>query len=90
MVRTLHSPALVTGAGSGIGAAVCALLAERGHRIVAVDVDSEAATRTTQGLPGSIAIGADIADSASLGVAVDRPSLSSAASGWWSQQPGLS
>ncbi len=72
MVRTLHSPALVTGAGSGIGAAVCALLAERGHRIVAVDVDSEAATRTAQGLPGSIAIGADVTDSASLGVAVDR------------------
>ncbi|MBI4012121.1 MAG: SDR family NAD(P)-dependent oxidoreductase, partial [Candidatus Rokubacteria bacterium] len=37
---------LVTGAGSGIGRATCALLAERGAAVVAADVDGAAAAET--------------------------------------------
>ena len=38
--------AVVTGAGSGLGAALCARLVARGARVVAADVDVEAATAT--------------------------------------------
>lgn len=51
---------LVTGAGSGIGAATCKVLAERGDRVVAVDIDLDAAEHTARALEGAIAIGADV------------------------------
>ncbi|GAA1984698.1 SDR family NAD(P)-dependent oxidoreductase [Catenulispora subtropica] len=53
--------ALVTGAGHGIGAALAAKLAARGHRVVAVDVDGEAAERTARAC-GGLALEADVAD----------------------------
>jgi 3-oxoacyl-[acyl-carrier protein] reductase len=64
--------ALVTGAGSGIGRASAALLADAGARVVAVDIDGDAAATTAE----SITAGGGAAGSATLDVrdtaAVDR------------------
>lgn len=53
--------AVVTGAGSGIGAATAGLLSASGADVVAVDIDAGAARRTVAGLPGrAIAVPADV------------------------------
>ncbi len=57
---------LVTGAGSGIGAATCRVLAERGDRIACVDIDAAAAERTAEELEDAIAVGADVTDAVDL------------------------
>jgi NAD(P)-dependent dehydrogenase (short-subunit alcohol dehydrogenase family) len=55
--------ALVTGGGSGIGAAVCRLLSARGARVVVVDIDEAAARRVTGTLAGpALALVADVGD----------------------------
>lgn len=55
--------ALVTGAGSGIGAAIAKAMAEAGARIVAVDVNGEAAGRTAQAVGGGAkAVPCDVTD----------------------------
>jgi NAD(P)-dependent dehydrogenase (short-subunit alcohol dehydrogenase family) len=58
--------AIVTGGASGIGAATVALIAERGARVAALDLDPVLAP--TDGL----ALVADVADGASVRAAVDR------------------
>lgn len=57
---------LVTGAGSGIGAATCRVLAGRGDRVVCVDIDEAAAARTAAALDRAIAVAADVTDVADL------------------------
>jgi 2-keto-3-deoxy-L-fuconate dehydrogenase len=42
--------AVITGAGSGIGAAIASLFARRGARVVAVDRDADSAARTTRAI----------------------------------------
>jgi NAD(P)-dependent dehydrogenase (short-subunit alcohol dehydrogenase family) len=55
--------ALVTGGGAGIGAAVCARLAERGWTVVAADVDETAAEKVAAGLGGpASALAVDVSD----------------------------
>ena len=54
--------ALVTGAGSGIGAAVARRLARRGDRVVCVDVDGERAEEVAAGIEGSLPMAADVTD----------------------------
>src|SRR5258706_9279271 len=44
--------ALITGAGSGIGEGIAKAMAQAGARIVAVDVNAEAAARTARALGG--------------------------------------
>jgi 3-oxoacyl-[acyl-carrier protein] reductase len=69
-VKLKGKVALVTGAGSGIGRAIATLFAQEGARIVANDLNEEAARQTVAGLgaaaPGARAIRADVADSAQV------------------------
>jgi NAD(P)-dependent dehydrogenase (short-subunit alcohol dehydrogenase family) len=66
--------ALVTGAGSGIGAAVAAMLAERGASVVLADIDTAQAERRAQDLRAqgaqAQACHLDVTDAASCQAAV--------------------
>lgn len=65
---SLHGKvALITGAGSGIGAAVAATFAAKGARVVVVDRDIEAARRTAASIgPESQAFLCDVSDKISV------------------------
>ncbi|WP_298802126.1 GolD/DthD family dehydrogenase [uncultured Pseudokineococcus sp.] len=69
--------ALVTGGASGIGSAVCGLLADRGARVVVVDVAEEAARARAGELGGPaagqhLAVACDVTDAASVEAAVEE------------------
>ena len=70
MFRLDGKTAIVTGAGSGIGASIATLFAEQGARIAALDVNLEAARATAQNIRASggsaEAIACDVGDSASV------------------------
>ena len=72
MTRFAGKQAIVTGAGSGIGAALCRALAGAGADVVCTDVDGAAAERTAASLatPG-IAAQLDVTDAAAVQRAVD-------------------
>lgn len=57
--------AVVTGGGSGIGAACCRLLAERGARVVVTDVD-EARARAVAEDCGGVPLALDVGDEAAV------------------------
>lgn len=56
---------VVIGGANGIGAACCELMAERGWRIVVIDLDEALARRLAQSI-GGVGMGADIRDLESL------------------------
>jgi 3-oxoacyl-[acyl-carrier protein] reductase len=62
MDRLQGKVALVTGAGSGIGAATAARLAAEGAAVVCADIDAAAADRTAGALAGASAARLDVAD----------------------------
>lgn len=63
---------LITGAGNGIGAAIARSCSERGARIVAVDVDIDAARALASALgDGAVAARADVRDPGELRAAVE-------------------
>jgi 2-hydroxycyclohexanecarboxyl-CoA dehydrogenase len=64
--------ALVTGGGGGMGAAICADLADLGARVVVADIDLPAARRVADGLDGAGALGVDLADPADVAAAATR------------------
>ena len=57
--------AIVTGAGSGIGAATARALASRGDDVVCADVVLDAATRTAESLASAMAVRVDVSSGAS-------------------------
>ncbi len=61
---------LVTGAGSGIGASVAAVLAARGDSVICADIDGDAAQRTADGLDGAKAWQLDVRDPTACQAAV--------------------
>ena len=60
--------ALVTGGGRGIGAEICRVLAAGGLRVVAADLDKDAASSTAESLGGQGHSGqyVDVADEGSV------------------------
>ena len=58
--------ALVTGAARGIGAGIARRLAEEGARVVIADLDAAEAMAIASGLPGAMALRADITSQASI------------------------
>ena len=62
--------AIVTGAGSGIGAALCRALASAGADVVCTDIDGDAAERTADGLSARSAR-LDVTDAAAVQATVD-------------------
>jgi NAD(P)-dependent dehydrogenase (short-subunit alcohol dehydrogenase family) len=64
--------AIVTGAGSGIGAALCRALAAAGADVLCTDIDAEAAERTASTLGANVrAARLDVTDAAAVQTAVD-------------------
>jgi NAD(P)-dependent dehydrogenase (short-subunit alcohol dehydrogenase family) len=61
---------LVTGAGSGIGAATATTLGTRGDVVICADVDLTAAQRTAAKLERAEAVGLDVRDERGCGAAV--------------------
>jgi NAD(P)-dependent dehydrogenase (short-subunit alcohol dehydrogenase family) len=57
--------AIVTGAGSGIGAATATALSDRGDKVLCADINLDAAKKTASGLRGAIAIDVDVSNAAS-------------------------
>lgn len=62
--------AIVTGAGSGIGAALCRALASAGAEVLCTDIDEPAAARTATGV-GARSARLDVTDPAAVQSAVD-------------------
>jgi meso-butanediol dehydrogenase / (S,S)-butanediol dehydrogenase / diacetyl reductase len=56
--------AVVTGAGSGIGAAIARELSNRGHRVIVTDVDPGAAAGVADTLPDATSVALDVTDPA--------------------------
>ena len=53
---------LVTGAGSGIGAAAARRFGERGDHVVCADIDGDRAAETASGIEGALALAVDVSD----------------------------
>jgi 3-oxoacyl-[acyl-carrier protein] reductase len=64
--------AVVTGGGSGIGAATAAAFHAEGARVAVLDRDASAAAKTAADLDGAISVAVDIADSAAVDAAIDE------------------
>jgi len=58
--------ALITGAGSGIGAVLAARAAQRGYRVGVLDIDEAKASAVASTLDGAVALGADVTNEESV------------------------
>ena len=57
---------VITGAATGIGAAMARAFADAGYRVAVTDVDVDAATRTASAIDGAMALGLDVRDRGSI------------------------
>lgn len=62
----MNAVAVVTGAGTGIGAAITEDLARRGYTVVVTDVDAQAAADQAEKLPLATAMTLDVTDAARI------------------------
>ena len=69
-MRFTGKTAIVTGAGSGIGAALCRALVDAGADVLCTDVDADAAARTAAAL-GARSARLDVTDAAAVQATVD-------------------
>jgi NAD(P)-dependent dehydrogenase (short-subunit alcohol dehydrogenase family) len=88
--------AVVTGGGSGIGAALCRLLAQAGARsVVVADLDVDAARKVAAAINEmhpecpARALGLDVADEASVQAAVSRIEAATGAIDLWCSNAGI-
>ena len=67
---------LITGAGSGIGAATAGLAARRGHPLILLDLDADGIRATADDARGAgvnaVEIAVDVTDAPALAAAIDR------------------
>ena len=66
-MRLADRTAIVTGGGSGFGAAIAATLAREGAKVVVADIDGAAAERVASGLGEALAVAADVTSDADTG-----------------------
>lgn len=85
--RSRDGAAVVTGAGSGIGAAFAIELAHRGNRVVCSDIDEVAAQRTVETI--TAAGGAAIAAHCDVSRIEDVEALAAQAQSWFDGPPTL-
>ncbi|MEB3049147.1 SDR family NAD(P)-dependent oxidoreductase [Mycolicibacter sp. MYC123] len=85
--RSHNACAVVTGAGSGIGAAFAVELARRGSAVVCSDIDDDAARRTVDTIAG--AGGRATAVRCDVSQRDDVTALAEAAQSWFGQPPTL-
>lgn len=71
-VELAGNVAVVTGGGSGIGAALAARLASEGVRVAVVDLDAGKADAVAGGLPGAAGLGVDVTDPVAVADMVER------------------
>jgi NAD(P)-dependent dehydrogenase (short-subunit alcohol dehydrogenase family) len=85
--RSQDGDAVITGAGSGIGAAFALELADRGNRVVCSDIDETAAQRTVSAIHDNggtaIALRCDVSSADEVGV------LAAQAQSWFDGPPTL-
>jgi len=72
MGRLEDKIAIVTGGGQGIGKAIAGKLAAEGATVVVTDLDEASAKETADGLPGAVAIRADVTDRQGVQAMVSR------------------
>lgn len=81
--------AVVTGAGSGIGAAIARTLAARGHHVVATDLDGAAADRVAEQFGGE-ARALDVTDGAAVAAVAEDVSTRHGGIDAWVSNAGVS
>ncbi|HEY1543504.1 MAG TPA: SDR family NAD(P)-dependent oxidoreductase, partial [Xanthobacteraceae bacterium] len=70
-MRLADKVAIVTGAGSGMGASIAETYAREGARVAVLEIDADAAKKVARGIGNTaLALGCDVAKSAEIDAAI--------------------